>query len=199
MALRFNDRRTTALAILLCFLFHLSPTLAQDSLAQIGGSVDLGRRGKVMLHHNASVISIGLDSTGVGLFDAFFASLSMILVSEVSLTTPPYVAFVAKFWQSIYSWFYCSSVDAFSLDSTWILRTMCFLRFYCITWALLERLGCKLLIAGSSRGLEVLIIIGERAREIWGVSVGRCNWCWLNELKHVIQSRFAGSMLNWRV
>lgn len=45
--------------------------------------MDLGRRGKVMLHHNASVISIGLDSTGVGLFDAFFASLSMILVSEI--------------------------------------------------------------------------------------------------------------------
>jgi hypothetical protein len=37
---------------------------------------------------NGSVISLSLDSSGVGLFDAFFASLSMILVSEVSLTTP---------------------------------------------------------------------------------------------------------------
>lgn len=32
------------------------------------------------------VLHIGLDSTGVGLFDALFASFSMILVSEVSLT-----------------------------------------------------------------------------------------------------------------
>jgi len=35
---------------------------------------------------NSSVISLSLDSSGVGLFDAFFASLSMILVSEVSFT-----------------------------------------------------------------------------------------------------------------
>jgi len=35
---------------------------------------------------NGSVISLSLDSSGVGLFDAFFASLSMILVSEVSFT-----------------------------------------------------------------------------------------------------------------
>lgn len=41
---------------------------------------------QIVLNHmeNGSVLSIGLDSTGVGLFDAFFASLSMILVSEVS-------------------------------------------------------------------------------------------------------------------
>lgn len=35
---------------------------------------------------NGSILSLGLDSTGPGLFDAFFASLSMIIVSEVSLT-----------------------------------------------------------------------------------------------------------------
>jgi len=35
---------------------------------------------------NGSILSLGLESTGPGIFDAFFASLSMILVSEVSLT-----------------------------------------------------------------------------------------------------------------
>nr|XP_004492832.1 GDT1-like protein 3 [Cicer arietinum] len=91
MSLRFNNRRITVLALhlllLLCFLFQ---TFAQDSLAhnerqESGGSVDLGRRAKVALNdiENGSVLSLSLDSSGVGLFDAFFASLSMILVSEI--------------------------------------------------------------------------------------------------------------------
>ncbi|KAJ1443557.1 Gdt1 family [Sesbania bispinosa] len=91
MALRFNNRRTVlALRLFLLFLCFLSPTFAQDSLVhnvkeESGGSVDLGRRGKVALNdlENGSVLSLGLDATGVGLFDAFFASLSMIIVSEI--------------------------------------------------------------------------------------------------------------------
>ncbi|CAJ2645524.1 GDT1-like protein 3 [Trifolium pratense] len=90
MALQFNNRRTVIalrLFLLLCFVFQ---TFAQDSLAHderqdSDGSVDLGRRAKVALNdiENGSVISLSLDSSGVGLFDAFFASLSMILVSEI--------------------------------------------------------------------------------------------------------------------
>ncbi|KAK7340357.1 hypothetical protein VNO77_21059 [Canavalia gladiata] len=93
MAPSFNNRRTVLafrLFLLLCFIFNLSPTFAQDSLAQnakedSGGSIDLGRRGKIALNKlkNDPVLSLDLDSTGPGLFDAFFASLSMIIVSEI--------------------------------------------------------------------------------------------------------------------
>ncbi|KAG4937271.1 hypothetical protein JHK85_052190 [Glycine max] len=96
MALSFNNRRIPlALRIFLLFslFFSLSPTFAQvnfDSLVQnakedSGGSVDLGRRAKIALNdiENDSILSLGLDSTGPGLFDAFFASFSMILVSEI--------------------------------------------------------------------------------------------------------------------
>ncbi|KAL2330186.1 hypothetical protein Fmac_017767 [Flemingia macrophylla] len=93
MAPSFNNRRI-ALAFRLFFLLsvflHLSWTFAQDSLLQsakedFAGSVDLGRRGKMSLNdlENNSILSLGLDSTGPGLFDAFFASLSMIIVSEI--------------------------------------------------------------------------------------------------------------------
>ncbi|TKY65358.1 GDT protein 3 [Spatholobus suberectus] len=93
MAPGFTDRRIVLafrLFLLLCFFFNLSPTFAQDSLVQnakedSSGSVDLGRRGKIALNdlENDSVLSLGLDSTGPGLFDAFLASLSMIVVSEI--------------------------------------------------------------------------------------------------------------------
>ncbi|XP_027349433.1 GDT1-like protein 3 [Abrus precatorius] len=93
MALNINNR-TSILALrlflLICLFFNLLMSFAQDSLVQnvkedSGGSVDLGRRGKIALNdiENESVISLGLDSSGPGLFDAFFASLSMILVSEI--------------------------------------------------------------------------------------------------------------------
>lgn len=47
--------------------------------------MDLGRRGKIALKDidNGSILSLGLDSSGPGLFDALFASLSMIIVSEI--------------------------------------------------------------------------------------------------------------------
>ncbi|WVZ05980.1 hypothetical protein V8G54_019326 [Vigna mungo] len=93
MAPSFNKRRILPafrIFFLLSLFFNLSSTFAQDSLSQnamegFGGSVDLGRRGKVVLNEidNGSILSLGLDSTGPGLFDAFFASLSMIIVSEI--------------------------------------------------------------------------------------------------------------------
>lgn len=46
----------------------------------------LNKLGTGAAEDGASVgISIGLDGPGLGIFDAFFASLSMILVSEVCL------------------------------------------------------------------------------------------------------------------
>ncbi|XP_061357422.1 GDT1-like protein 4 [Gastrolobium bilobum] len=93
MALRFNNRRTVfafRIFLLLSLFFNLSSTFAQDSLVQnlkedSDGSVDLGRRGKIALNdlENDSFLSLGLDSPGLGLFDALFASLSMIMVSEI--------------------------------------------------------------------------------------------------------------------
>lgn len=46
---------------------------------------------------NAAVLPLSLESSGVGLFDAFFASLSMILVSEVSFTEPSSAHNIAQF------------------------------------------------------------------------------------------------------
>jgi len=37
----------------------------------------------MFLHHTAGARAAGAQDTGLGLFDAFFASLSMIIVSEV--------------------------------------------------------------------------------------------------------------------
>ncbi|KAH1234971.1 GDT1-like protein 3 [Glycine max] len=93
MAPNFDNRRfvlALRIFLLLSLFFNLSPTFAQDSLVQnakedSGESVDLGRRAKIALNgiENDSILSLGLDSTGPGLFDAFFASFSMILVSEI--------------------------------------------------------------------------------------------------------------------
>lgn len=90
MTLRFNSRRIVLAFRLFLLLCYLLPTIAQDSLAHntkqdFGRSVNLGRRGKVALKESDDglVLHIGLDSTGVGLFDALFASFSMILVSEI--------------------------------------------------------------------------------------------------------------------
>ncbi|KAI8539453.1 hypothetical protein RHMOL_Rhmol09G0184100 [Rhododendron molle] len=52
-----------------------------------GSIKDLGRRGKMVLGKLADSdsvdLSLGVDSDGLGVFDAFFASLSIILVSEI--------------------------------------------------------------------------------------------------------------------
>ncbi|OIW20900.1 hypothetical protein TanjilG_25072 [Lupinus angustifolius] len=83
--------RITILALSFIFFFNLVLiTFAQDSLVRedSGGSVDLGRRGKIVNDqeddgwNNGVGIGLGSDA-GLGVFDAFFASLSMILVSEI--------------------------------------------------------------------------------------------------------------------
>ncbi|CAL5406892.1 unnamed protein product [Camellia sinensis] len=55
----------------------------------IGSIKDLGRRSKIVLDKigdsisNSDDLGVSLDSDGLGIFDAFFASLSMIIVSEI--------------------------------------------------------------------------------------------------------------------
>ncbi|KAE9621965.1 putative Gdt1 family protein [Lupinus albus] len=84
--------RITIFTLYFIFFFNLVfITFAQDSLVKEDsrGSVDLGRRGKIVNvqeddgWNNGVGIGLGLDDAGLGVFDAFFASLSMILVSEV--------------------------------------------------------------------------------------------------------------------
>ncbi|PRQ41540.1 putative Gdt1 family protein [Rosa chinensis] len=84
-------------AIAFLVLLLLSSTVsAQESEVQnerreSGGSLDLGRRSKINLNllealgengSDAVVIGLNVDS-GLGIFDAFVASFSMILVSEI--------------------------------------------------------------------------------------------------------------------
>ncbi|KAI8009148.1 GDT1-like protein 3 [Camellia lanceoleosa] len=55
----------------------------------IGSIKDLGRRSKIVFDKlgdsisNGEDLGVSLDSDGLGIFDAFFASLSMIIVSEI--------------------------------------------------------------------------------------------------------------------
>lgn len=55
----------------------------------IGSIKDLGRRSKIVLDKlgdsisNSDDLGVSLNSDGLGIFDAFFASLSMIIVSEI--------------------------------------------------------------------------------------------------------------------
>ncbi|XP_028790360.1 GDT1-like protein 4 [Neltuma alba] len=98
MGLLFDHRRSI-LAFYFVLFLSLLLALAQDSLLDTekedsGGSLDLGRRSQITLKNlgNYAVknsddatyagIAFGLDS-GFGVFDAFFASLSMIIVSEI--------------------------------------------------------------------------------------------------------------------
>ncbi|CAL0304716.1 unnamed protein product [Lupinus luteus] len=82
--------RRIVLAIYFFIFFNLVLiTFSQDSLVKedSGGSVDLGRRGKIVNNQeddgwNSGGVDLGLEA-GLGVFDAFFASLSMILVSEI--------------------------------------------------------------------------------------------------------------------
>ncbi|KAE9592282.1 putative Gdt1 family protein [Lupinus albus] len=85
-----NRRIVIALYFFIIFFNLVLITFSQDSLVKedSGGSVDLGRRGKIVNNqedggwNNGGDIDLGLDA-GLGVFDAFFASLSMILVSEI--------------------------------------------------------------------------------------------------------------------
>ncbi|KAF7817757.1 GDT1-like protein 4 [Senna tora] len=95
MALRLNLRRSI-LALYIYLLLNLSlDSLLDTDKEDSGGSMDLGRRSKISLNNlgnyavrnnddaNYAGIALGLDSSGLGVFDAFFASLSMIIVSEI--------------------------------------------------------------------------------------------------------------------
>ncbi|XP_062143763.1 GDT1-like protein 4 [Alnus glutinosa] len=104
MDLRSNPRTATPslfffLILLNAFVFlALHPVSAQESVIETekeeaSGSRDLGRRGKINLSDLESIgdktgldsvgLSLSLNSEGLGIFDAFLASLSMILVSEI--------------------------------------------------------------------------------------------------------------------
>lgn len=72
--------------------FAVTGVSAQESVAEIekeesnGTITDLGRRGKLFtrkLGSDTIGLGITLDTPGLGILDAFFASLSMILVSEI--------------------------------------------------------------------------------------------------------------------
>ncbi|KAB1200875.1 GDT1-like protein 3 [Morella rubra] len=80
------------------FFLALHPVCAQESLIETEKedsieSKDLGRRGKINLSSLKSIgdetgldsvgLGLSLDPEGLGIFDAFVASLSMILVSEI--------------------------------------------------------------------------------------------------------------------
>ncbi|KAK3000800.1 hypothetical protein RJ639_021731 [Escallonia herrerae] len=86
-------RRLVALLVLFAFL-AVSRVSAQESANDTddddsdGLIKDLGRRSKIVVERfnqndqNSVVLDLSLDA-GLGIFDAFFASLSMILVSEI--------------------------------------------------------------------------------------------------------------------
>lgn len=94
MGLRSNPRRTffsLSLLSILVFLLFTSFALAQEfeldtDKEESTGSKDLGRRSKISLSDLESIgdkTGLKLDSEGLGIFDAFFTSFSMILVSEI--------------------------------------------------------------------------------------------------------------------
>ncbi|KAL4609805.1 hypothetical protein ACB092_08G007300 [Castanea dentata] len=94
MSLRSNPRRTffsLSLISILVFLLFTSFALAQEfeldtDKEESTGSKDLGRRSKISLSDLESIgdkTGLKLDSEGLGIFDAFFTSFSMILVSEI--------------------------------------------------------------------------------------------------------------------
>uniref|UniRef100_A0A5B6ZZT1 GDT1 family protein n=1 Tax=Davidia involucrata TaxID=16924 RepID=A0A5B6ZZT1_DAVIN len=103
MGLRSNPRKggfSLYLLLLVLVLLAVSRVSAQESVAEIdedesNGSIkDLGRRSKIILEKLKSDViydendpkSVGLAlnlDSGLGIFDAFFASLSMIIVSEI--------------------------------------------------------------------------------------------------------------------
>lgn len=99
MGWRLNPRnslsmlRFTIFSVIFIGLLLVSAISAQESgdddqSERIGGSIkDLGRRSKIVLEHlgkDADSIHLGINlDSGLGVFDAFFASLCMILVSEI--------------------------------------------------------------------------------------------------------------------
>ncbi|KAK8546511.1 hypothetical protein V6N13_067726 [Hibiscus sabdariffa] len=94
-----DSTSTRFLFVAFLIFFALSAiSSAQESGLEVengesGGSVkDLGRRGMIVsknveLDEKADIhsigINVGFDSAGLGVFDAFFTSLSMIIISEI--------------------------------------------------------------------------------------------------------------------
>ncbi|CAO2837525.1 unnamed protein product [Amaranthus hypochondriacus] len=99
MGLRLNPRISFATFRLILVAIFLTGLLLANAISaqeigidgqneRIGGSIkDLGRRSKIVLEHlgeDADSIHLGINlDSGLGVFDAFFASLCMILVSEM--------------------------------------------------------------------------------------------------------------------
>lgn len=102
MDFRLNRSAATSslcflLIVLIAFAFlALHPVAAKESTTEIekeesGGWGDLGRRGKISLSDLESIgektglnaVGLRLNTEGLGVFDAFLTSFSMILVSEI--------------------------------------------------------------------------------------------------------------------
>ncbi|KAH7543450.1 GDT1-like protein 4 [Ziziphus jujuba] len=99
MDLRFIFPRRSALSVFLLILLLVFTVSGQDSLVEneeelTNGSKDLSRRSKINLRDlerdaigdksDVDVVAFGLNvDSGLGVFDAFVASFSMIMVSEI--------------------------------------------------------------------------------------------------------------------
>ncbi|KAK9919250.1 hypothetical protein M0R45_027859 [Rubus argutus] len=89
MGFRFSSRAIAVL--LLLFTVSAQESEVENQRRDSGGSKDLGRRSKINLNllealgdNGADSVALGLNvDSGLGIFDAFVASFSMILVSEI--------------------------------------------------------------------------------------------------------------------
>uniref|UniRef100_A0A0D3HLQ8 GDT1 family protein n=3 Tax=Oryza TaxID=4527 RepID=A0A0D3HLQ8_9ORYZ len=83
------DPNPRLLILLVLLAFSATVAVAEDGESTGGSKVSLGRRAGGFLHglKKEAVVEgdhgVALDEVGPGLFDALFASLSMILVSEI--------------------------------------------------------------------------------------------------------------------
>lgn len=81
--------RAAAAALVLLLALSVPVSAAdQDANGAAGNGTGVGadrldRRTKMFLHHTVRAAAAGAHDTGLGLLDAFFASLSMIVVSEI--------------------------------------------------------------------------------------------------------------------
>lgn len=91
MHIRAVAAAAAALVLLLALALSVpAPVSAadQDANGAAGNGTGVGadrldRRTKMFLHHTVRAAAAGAHDTGLGLLDAFFASLSMIVVSEI--------------------------------------------------------------------------------------------------------------------
>ncbi|KAL6142979.1 hypothetical protein ACLB2K_061254 [Fragaria x ananassa] len=91
MGFGFNCGAVAFLVLLLLFTVSAQESEVENQRRESGGSLDLGRRSKINLNllealgeNGANSVAVGLNvDSGLGIFDAFVASFSMILVSEI--------------------------------------------------------------------------------------------------------------------